>query len=104
MQRVTLAELAPMGADELVVRVTAYDKAGVPFRWQAIVRHKNRSLGWSVAVENDPDMAMFEALRGFKEKYGHKVAKPRTRAKPEQVPQGNTKPRVRARVRRPANP
>ncbi len=68
-----LRDLTSLGADDVTVRVSAYDweadPHGVPCQWQAIVKHRDRTKAWSVAVRDDPVVALQDAINGFAELY-----------------------------------
>lgn len=100
----TIAELAALGASEVLVEVARYrvdpgnrgpDHGSIPVEWRATITHVNAANPATVAVRGDPDEADRDARRFFAEMHGkpHKVAlmaaaraKPKPPAKPAAAP------------------
>lgn len=87
--------LASEEVDEVVVRVSQYATTGgvqTPSQWQAIVRFRDRTKSWGVAVQRTPGDAVLGAFRA-----AHALTPP----KPATPLTGPLLPRVRTRTRIP---
>lgn len=90
-----LAALIPLGAADVQINVSQYDPAPgargpdesmTPVRWQAIVKHRNASRPWAVAVRDDPDEALRDACALFVEMNSKRKTAPAKRPPPPKPP------------------